>query len=61
MTFFVEVSGFEPLTPAMSRRYSNQLSYTSKDAFLKKRCKDTGWFYFSMPIVALFFIMTKFS
>ena len=25
----VEVSGFEPLTPAMSRRYSNQLSYTS--------------------------------
>lgn len=27
---FMDVTGFEPVTPSMSRMYSNQLSYTSK-------------------------------
>jgi hypothetical protein len=47
--FFVEVSGFEPLTPAMSRRYSNQLSYTSMRFYLLScKCrKDSRGFLFS--------------
>ena len=29
-SFLVETGGLEPLTPCMSSRYSNQLSYASK-------------------------------
>ena len=44
--FVVEVSGFEPLTPAMSRRYSNQLSYTSIMLFFKSGRKVKNFLVF---------------
>ena len=57
---FVEVSGFEPLTPAMSRRYSNQLSYTSIVLFLKSDAKIQAVFVFQSPHPS-FFIFWKYE
>ena len=34
LLFLVETSGLEPLTPCMSSKYSNQLSYASEIAQL---------------------------
>lgn len=36
----VDVIGLEPTTPSMSRRYSNQLSYTSVCANYNKEKSD---------------------
>ena len=40
----VETSGLEPLTPCMSSKYSNQLSYASK--YRKKRSASFAPIYF---------------
>ena len=47
--YLVETSGLEPLTPCMSSKYSNQLSYASKAHLLY-----TFLHFLSRPLIDLF-------
>ena len=43
MVFMVETTGIEPVTPCMSSKYSNQLSYASKLCVVNVRAGMTGF------------------